>query len=183
MKRFLLLFLLTLSSWGLSAQNQTEDKDSLVSLLSAKSMQLIEKNDIPLRKVIGPARFFHNNTYLICDTALWNVNKKMIHAMGNVKIIQNETVLTSDSLHYDIDRNLAMFRGTLVQLQDKENNTLRSHDLDYNTKDSVAYFVHGAAMKDKDGQLIESLRGEYVSELKTFNFHQDVEMFTDSIFI
>ena len=133
MKRFLLLFLLTLSSWGLSAQNQTEDKDSLVSLLSAKSMQLIEKNDIPLRKVIGPARFFHNNTYLICDTALWNVNKKMIHAMGNVKIIQNETVLTSDSLHYDIDRNLAMFRGTLVQLQDKENNTLRSHDLDYNT--------------------------------------------------
>ncbi len=172
-----------MSSWVLSAQNQSADKDSLVRLLSAKSMWLIEKEGVPLRKVVGPARFFHNNTYLICDTALWNVNEKMIHAMGNVKVIQNETVLTSDSLHYDIDRNLAMFRGALVQLQDKDQNTLRSHFLDYNTRDSIAYFINGAAMRDKDGQLIESRKGEYVSELKTFNFHQDVEMFTDSIFI
>ena len=183
LKRLLIIFLSILSSLVLSAQTSQEDKDSLVSLLSAKSMQLIEKNDVPLRKVIGPARFFHNNTYLLCDTALWNVNDEMIHAMGNVKIIQNETVLTSDSLHYDIAQNLAMFRGALVQLQDKDRNTLRTNDLDYNTKDSVAYFRNGAAMRDKDGQLIESLQGEYSSFFKTFSFHRDVEMFTDSIFI
>ena len=84
-------------------------------------MELIEKDGINYRKVTGPARFLHNNTFLICDTALWNVNSEEIDAIGNVKILQNETQLTSDNLKYIIPLNLAQFRGSLVQLEDKEN--------------------------------------------------------------
>ena len=43
-------------------------------LIHAESAQLIEKDGQSFRKVIGPARFLHNDTYLLCDTALWNVN-------------------------------------------------------------------------------------------------------------
>ncbi len=184
MKRLLLIFLSAiLISPLLPAQNSEEPADSLVSLLSAKSMQFIEEDGVSYRKVVGPARFFHNNTYLICDTALWNVNTEIIDAVGNVRILQEETVLTGDSLRYFVNLDLAQFRGHLVQLEDKDHNLLRTNNLDYNTKDSVAVFRNGGALKDKDGQIIESINGTYDSKAKLFTFADNVNMFTDSIFV
>ena len=160
-----------------------ESKDSLVVLLSSKSAQMVDIAGASYRKVVGPARFLHNGTYLLCDTALWNVETKIIEAWGNVSILQDETVLTSDKLTYIIDRDLAEFRGSVVQLTDKDHNTLRTRHLDYNTADSVAVFQNGGAMRDKDGQIIESRNGTYDSKVKTFTFENDVNMFTDSIFV
>ncbi len=79
--------------------------------------------------------------------------------------------------------NLAQFRGALVQLQDKKKNTLRTNNLDYNTKDSVAIFRDGGSFRDESGQIIEGDVGTYDSKIKTFFFNGDVNMFTDSIFI
>ncbi len=162
---------------------QDGKKDSLVRLMSAQSAQLMEINGHSIRKVTGPARFLHNDTYLLCDTAYWDVDSKIINAYGNVQILQNETVLTSDKLDYLVDEDLAQFRGGLVQLQDKDGNILRTNYLDYNTKDSVAVFSKGGAMRDKDGQLIESIKGTYDSKVKTFTFDLEVNMFSDSIFV
>lgn len=173
-----------LACLSLSAQNQKqEDKDSLVVLLSSKSAQMVDVEGARYRKVVGPARFLHNNTYLICDTALWNVESNIIDAWGHVSILQEETVLTSDNLQYLINQDLAMFRGSVVQLTDKDHNTLRTRHLDYNTKDSVAIFMNGGAMRDKDGQIIESRTGTYDSKISTFTFDSNVNMFTDSIFV
>ena len=160
-----------------------EQKDSLVILMSATSAQMVDVEGASYRKIIGPARFLHNGTYLICDTAYWNVDSRFIEAWGNVRILQEETVLDSDKLTYLIDDDLAQFRGTLVQLQDKDHNILRTRHLDYNTKDSVAIFRNGASMRDKDGQIIESSDGTYDSKIKTFTFTGNVNMFTDSIFV
>jgi hypothetical protein len=160
-----------------------EEKDSLVYLLSSKSAQTIVIDGVNYRKIIGPARFLHNGTYLLCDTALWNVDTKIIDAWGNVSILQDETVLTSEKLKYLIDHDLAQFRGTVVQLTDKDHNTLRTRHLDYNTADSVAVFQDGGAMRDKDGQIIESRNGTYDSKIKIFTFENDVNMFTDSVFV
>lgn len=166
------------------AQNQKQEtKDSLVVLLSSKSAQMVDVEGARYRKVVGPARFLHNNTYLICDTALWNVETQIIDAWGNVSILQEETVLTSDNLKYLVDDNLAQFRGSVVQLTDKDHNTLRTRHLDYNTQDSVAVFMNGGSMRDKDGQIIESRNGTYDSKVKKFTFQNDVNMFTDSIFV
>lgn len=152
-------------------------------LMSSKSAQLVDIEGASYRKVIGPARFLHNNTYLICDTALWNVDGRYIEAWGNVSLLQDETVLTSDRLTYFIDQDLAQFRGSLVQLQDKDHNVLRTNNLDYNTKDSVAVFRRGGSMRDKDGQIIEGDTGTYDSKIKKFTFENKVNMFTDSIFV
>ena len=169
---------------GENSQNgKQESKDSLVVLLSSKSAQMVDIAGASYRKVVGPARFLHNGTYLLCDTALWNVETKIIEAWGNVSILQDETVLTSDKLTYIIDRDLAEFRGSVVQLTDKDHNTLRTRHLDYNTADSVAIFQNGGAMRDKDGQIIESRNGTYDSKVKTFTFENNVNMFTDSIFV
>ena len=183
-KRLLLFFLLALAGvLNLSAQNKREQTDSLVRLMSGQDAMLVERNGVNYRRVTGPARFLHNNTYLICDTAYWRVDQQLIEAIGHVKILQDQTVLTGDNLTYYIDRDLAEFRGTLVQLEDKDHNMLRTRHLDYNTRDSVAVFQSGGAMKDKDGQIIESQTGTYDAKIKLFTFSDNVNMFTDSIFV
>ena len=182
LKKLVFLAAALLSCLSLHAQKQ-EDRDSLVVLLSSKSAQMVDLEGARYRKVVGPARFLHNNTYLICDTALWNVETQIIDAWGKVSILQDETVLTSDNLTYLINEDLAQFRGSVVQLTDKDHNTLRTRHLDYNTKDSVAVFMNGGSMRDKDGQIIESRNGTYDSKIKKFTFENDVNMFTDSIFV
>ncbi|MBP5483488.1 MAG: hypothetical protein J6X99_04450, partial [Bacteroidales bacterium] len=82
---------------------QQKQEDDKVKLISAQSAQLIDKDGESYRKVIGPAKFFHNNTYLLCDTALWNVNTNIIDAMGHVRIIQDRTKLSSETLQYVVD--------------------------------------------------------------------------------
>lgn len=180
-KRLVPLCLAAMALLPVSASAQ-EQSDSLVRFVKGASIQLIEKDGQTLRKAVD-ATFLHNGTYLICDTALWNVNRKVIQAEGNVRIIQDETTLSSDRLDYDIDGSLAEFRGSVVSLQDKQNNILKTRYLDYNTKDSVAVFRNGGSMKDKDGQIIESLEGTYDSKEKKFSFRRDVNMFTDSVFV
>lgn len=183
-RRSLIAGLIFLSMFfRLSAQEKGSQVDSLVRLLSAQSMELIEKDGVDYRKVTGPARFLHNDTFLICDTALWNVRTNEIFAISNVKILQDQTVLTGDKLTYYVDRDLAEFRGSLVQLEDKDHNVLRTEFLDYNTRDSVAIFFNGGSMKDAQGQVIESRTGTYDSKAKTFTFSDNVNMFTDSVFV
>ena len=179
---YLFLTALFLASPAVSGWTQ-ERKDSLVTLVSAKSAQLIERNGESFRKVTGPARFLHNNTYLLCDSAMWNVTTNIIDAIGHVQIIQDRTRLSSGSLQYVVDDDLAKFRGGLVQLEDKDKNTLHTRYLDYNTKDSVAIFQNGASMRDKDGQIIESLYGSYDSKASLFVFNDQVNMYMDTTFV
>ena len=175
---FALLLFLTASATTLRAQDQ--DK---VRLISAESAQLIEKDGQNFRKVVGPAKFFHNNTYLLCDTALWNVTTDIIDAVGHVRIIQDQTQLSSETLQYVVAEDMAKFRGSLVQLEDKDHNILRTRYLDYNTKDSVAVFQDGGAMRDKDGQIIESVYGTYDSKAHLFVFNDQVNMYMDTTFV
>lgn len=176
------LAVLLLAASAVSAQKKTEQADSLVRLMKGKSIELIDIGGISYRKAIE-STILHNGTYFISDTALWNVDDKQIKAWGHIQVIQDETKLTSETLDYDIDANLAKFRGSVVQLENKQKNILRTSNLDYNTKDSIAVFDLGAAMRDKDGQVIESLKGSYDSSKKKFEFWRDVNMFTDSIFV
>lgn len=180
--RFIAVTLALLTGLSVHAQ-KNEQRDSLVTLLNSQSAQMVDIEGNSYRKVIGPASFLHNNAYLYCDTALWNVETRIIEAWGHVSIKQDETVLKSDKLTYFIDQDLAQFRGSIVELTDKDKNTLRTRHLDYNTKDSVAIFDNGASMRDKDGQIIESVKGTYDSKIELFTFTENVNMFTDSIFV
>ena len=180
--KFIAVALALLTGLSMYAQ-KNEQRDSLVTLLNSQSAQMVDIEGNSYRKVVGPARFLHNNAYLYCDTALWNVETRVIEAWGHVSIKQDNTVLKSDKLTYLIDLDLAQFRGAVVELTDKDKNTLRTRHLDYNTKDSVAVFDNGASMRDKDGQIIESVRGTYDSKIELFTFTENVNMFTDSIFV
>lgn len=178
-----LAFLAGLSVFVFARADEGNSEDRFVRLVKAKSVKIISDDSGKTFREAVEATFLHNNTYLVCDTAYWRVDDNIINAIGNVRLSQEGTELTSQKLDYFVDDNLAQFRGGVVQLRDKENNILRTHYLDYNTADSVAIFSHGASMKDKDGQIIESIDGTYSSKENLFSFERNVNMFTDSVFI
>ncbi len=178
--RFLIAALLLLFSSPL-LRGQGSPSDSLFRLVQAERAEQYERFGMHYRLVKGHARFLHNDTYLLCDSASWNVDSRFIEAYGNVQIIQNNTMLKSEQMFYWIDENKAQFRGPLVELFDKDGNTLRTDKLIYNTKDSVAVFDSGGSLKSKDGNVIESRRGTYDGKESMFFFEEQVELYMDSI--
>lgn len=176
-----------ISQQALSAQNQASQQiqqipeDRLLRLISANSAEVIQKDGKDLRKVSGPAQFLHNNTYIICDTAVWDVLSNTLDAKGNVQIIQNQTSLKSDFIHYIANESLAQVRGNLVELLDKEKNLLRTNFLDFYTKDSIGYFYEGGSVLDKSKNYIESMNGSYDAKLKKFKFYVNVRIKADSV--
>ena len=179
-RRLLLSFALLLPLVS-NAQNH-ERTDSLVRLMNAASVQFIQENARNYRKAID-ARFLHNDTYLSADTTLWDVDAQVIHFIGHVKITQESTMLTSSTMDYYTEKDVAKFRGNLVELRDKDGNILRTNNMDYNTKDSLGIFTLGGSLRDKDGQIIESQDGKYESREHLFTFEINVNMFTDTVFI
>ncbi len=163
--------------------DQQKDNDSLVTLIQANSAKLVEIDGKPYREITGDATFLHNNTYLKCDVALWDVTENIIRAYGNVQVIQENTFLTGDNIDYIVDSNLAKVTGNLVELYDKEHNILRTNAIDYYTKDSVGSFFDGGVMQSSDGNIMESRKGYYYGKEKRFSFQGAVEVFVDSTFI
>jgi lipopolysaccharide export system protein LptA len=181
--RLRLSFLLLLLSLSISLYSQQNSKgeDRLVRLIKAKTAETYKNDYREQRRVTGSAQFLHNNALIICDTALWDVTYNIIDAIGNVRIIQDKTILTGDRIHYIADSSLAKVRGNLVELTDADSNRLRTHYLDYNTKDSIAYFYNGGSMMDKNGSVIESDYGYYHSKIERFKFIQNVQLSSDSL--
>lgn len=156
----------------------------MLNLLNAEYARVFERpGHREYREVKGPATFLHNGAYMFCDSAIWNVSFNQVEAYKNVKLVQKKTVLTSDNVIYYADDNLARFRGDLVEVYDKDKNTLRTRYLDYNTEDSTAKFTFGGAMRTSKGEIIESDRGTYDGKTGICRFEDNVEMFTDSLFI
>lgn len=158
-------------------------RDSVVRLLDAQAAELQDIGGMAFRKVQGPARFLHNNTYLLCDSAVWDVFNNVIDAIGHVQLIQETTYLVGDRLTYLANENLAQFRGELVKLYNKKGDELKTRYLDYNTKDSVAVFYNGGALRDKSGDIVEGDSGYYHADERVFSFKQNVQMYSDSVYV
>lgn len=178
-----LTFLIIIGLASLFAQNNNKTEDRLVRLIRAKTAEMYQSEINNIRRVTGPAQFLHNGALIICDTAIWDVTNNIIDAIGNVKIIQDQTTLAGDRIHYIADSSLAKVRGHLVELTDKDSNVLRTHYLDYNTRDSIAFFYNGGSMRDNKQNTIESFRGYFYAKEDVFKFLQRVEMSSDSLIL
>ena len=182
LQRIVGLFLLPLAL-PLSGLGQTQKEEDLVHLKGAAKAEQYQLDGVSYRRVSGNALFLHNNTYILCDTALWDTQNGIIDAKGNVQVIQDQTQLRGETIHYIEKQNLAQVRGNRVELFDKKNNRLRTQFLDFNTKDSIGTFYYGGSMVDSVGNVLESIIGHYFSKEKLFTFEQGVEMSTDTVLI
>lgn len=178
---FFTVALSLLSPYLFAQQQKQRPEESLVRLIDAKSAILTTFMGREFRKVSGPAQFLHNNALILCDSAIWDTQANIVDAIGNVKIIQKNTTLISDNIKYIADQSVAQVRGQLVELIDKEGGRLRTHYIDYYTKDSIGMFYNGGCLMNKDSSTIESMNGYYYSKDNRFLFQMKVEMQSDSV--
>ncbi|MDD3990274.1 MAG: OstA-like protein, partial [Bacteroidales bacterium] len=156
-------------------------EERLVRLIDAKSAETRYIDGKDYRVIKGPAQFLHNNALILCDSAIWDVTLNVVNATGNVKILHNQMTISSDQITYFADRSVAEVRGRLVELIDKESNKVRTHYLDYFTKDSLAMFYNGLSMLGGDSTYIESLNGFYYGKEDRFLFQSNVQLYDDSL--
>ena len=182
MRSFVCLVLLFFAS-PLLGFAQTQKEEDLIHLLIADLAEQYQIDGLLYLRASGNAHFVHNNTHILCDTAIWDRNNGIIDAKGNIRIKQGQTLLTGEIVHYIEKQNLAQIRGKIVELSDNKNNRLRTQSLDFNTKDSIGTFLSGGSMIDSAGNILESVLGSYFSKENLFFFERTVEMSTDTVLI
>ena len=162
----IIFFVLTLHFSFAALAQQKESADSLVRLISAAEGQLLEIDSVKYRKIIGPATFLHNDTYMLCDTAMWNVNSNRIYAIGNVKVMGEVKYNGMDIFGKDVDVN--ELRKNIGMVFQKPN------PFPMSIYDNIAYGPRTHGIKNKvllDDIVEESLRsaaiwGEVKDRLK-----------------
>lgn len=180
-RRFITIILSILPSFLFSQQQVQRPEKSLIRLIDAKSAVLTTSMGREYREIKGPAQFLHDNTLILCDSAVWDTQANIVDAIGHVKIIQKNTTLYSDNIKYLADQSLAQVRGNLVELVDNEGGRLRTNFIDYFTKDSIGMFYNGGCLMNKDSSFIESSNGYYYAKEDRFLFQMKVEMQSDTV--
>ncbi len=131
-------------------------------------------NGEEIRKLIGNVRFRQGDTYMYCDSAYqYPAPSNRVVAFSNVRLVQADTItITGRRLDYDGDARTARMLGEPVRMVDPRM-TLTTDILDYDLNRKVAYYTTGGHLQDPQNQL-DSRRGSYSTEAKTFGFRGDV---------
>ena len=165
MRALLYILLLLLPTWA-AAQDST--KISLVFLEHSETLSFDEKRLPDAQILRGDVRFRHDSVLMYCDSAYFYEKENSLHAFGHVhmlqgdsiegfsdilyyngntklarmrkhvRLIHQETTLTTDSLNYDRKKNIAYyFSGGVIE---DDLNTLNSNWGQYTPNNHQAIF-------------------------------------------
>jgi len=125
------------------------------------------------RKLIGNVRLRHQNTIIICDTAKTYSKRNYFEAVGNVRIIDGDSIrITSYKLVYEGNDRIARLRGNVVFTK-KGMMTLYTDRLDYDRNLEMAKYYDGGKLVDSTNTLT-SERGYFNNRTDMASFKQDV---------
>ena len=226
-KIFFLLFIIVSLSYKSFAQ-----QEKVVHLISAEKLMNAQKDDITYRKFVGDVIFKIDSTLFYCDTAYVNdlkndfdayghIKVKMsdtlnlygdiIHYFGdskianiyhNVRLVDNETVLTTDKLKFDRVSEIASYTtgGEIVdstnrlvskkgfyntknhEVTFKEN--VRIFNPDYTvTSDTLMYNTDSRIINFRGPSWIKSDENTMYSENGWYNTLSDIGQFNEKAFI
>lgn len=128
-----------------------------------------------VEQYIGNVVFRHENTVGYCDTAYHYRNTNQLEAFGKrIKIIINDSVtLYGQYLLYDGNsRTISISRNVI--LKDKTS-ALYTDSLIYNLNTSIAYYLTGGKMINKENNL--------TSRIGYYNTHEQISYLYDSVLL
>ncbi len=223
----LMVMMLISATTSAQEEDKEKQKKTRIDIVDGELMQKIEELGPDVMRISGNVIFKHDSMYLYCDTAYWFNNTNSLKAWGNVhikvsdslniygkelfyhgdkhkaemrdevKLVDNQMILTTDYLDYDLAENVGKYTGggkivdTTNQLTSKigyyyadENDfffkdsvnlvnpryTMDSDTLMYNTLTEISYFF-GPSYIRSDTNLIYCENGWYdtKSDLAQFN--------------
>jgi lipopolysaccharide export system protein LptA len=124
--------------------------------------------------LIGDVMFTHETAVMYCDTAFRYTTEKKIEAVGNIHIIQNDTLhLYGKELIYNENTGIAQVRNN-VKLINKDV-TLTTDFLDYDRVNNFAHYFNDGEIINNDNTLTSKL-GYYYPDSEQF-FYKDSVVF------
>lgn len=165
-----LTILLMLLFFGLPAAKAQQRRQVIID--HAGEMRNLKKDGREVRRLIGDVIMRHEDITMKCDSAYEYVGENRFDAYGRVVIVQEDSRLYGDSLHYDGNKKVGRVRGKLVRLVDKDAELITNY-LDFNTRENSATFYNGGIMTSDDSKF-SCRRGIYFSRRKQAIFSGSV---------
>ncbi len=119
-RQIFFILILAMAVFIAAAHSQDDRQPRRVEILHANSLEFDRNLGPDVRRLIGDVRLQHEDVLMFCDSAHLYSQNNIVHAFGNVHINQGDTVnLKADRIRYFGDRRFAEARGN-VKLYDEE---------------------------------------------------------------
>lgn len=127
-------------------------------------------------KLIGNVRLTQDNILMTCDSLYQYSDSNYIEAFGRVHAIQNDSLhLWGDYLIYDGNTQLAKVRKNVIMKDPKI--TLTTDFLDYDANAKTGYYFNSGTLKDSINTLISEI-GYYFTTTNDMFFKDSVRVYT-----
>ncbi|MBD3749561.1 MAG: hypothetical protein IE931_08700 [Sphingobacteriales bacterium] len=144
MRKYILFLFLILSAFFSNAQKVTK-----INLVKSDSFIGLKRNGENTNKVINPI-FQQDNATLTCDSAYFYIQRNGFEAFGHVHINQADTVnIYSDHLNYDGNTKLAILKNNVKLTDNQAVLTTNDLDYNLGTK-LGRYYNGGKIVNDKN---------------------------------
>lgn len=209
-KNVLLAILLVCNVLGVVAQRNPGIGDR-IQIVNANTFELVTKGKSKVKKLIGQVQLKQDQTVLYCDSAYvfdetnyveaynnvrinhndsvnfygdilkYNGQKRTARLEKNVRMIDNDAVLTSNELDFDFNQNKASYftGGKLVSGQ----STLTSQTGHYYTNTKELYFKKDVKLKGEEFDMIcDTLKYQTNTKIATFYGNTVITSATDTVY-
>ena len=175
MNRWISYSLLALSMLFFISGFAQEEKKKRIKILHADRLSFKKGVSNDAQRLIGNVKLEHEGAIMDCDSAYLFENN-ILEAYSNVKINQGDTLfLYGDTLYYDGNSGLARVRQNVLLIDPEME--LTTHFLDYEMNTGVAhYFNHGKIVSKENDNVLNSIKGFYMSESKMMHFRDSVSL-------
>jgi lipopolysaccharide export system protein LptA len=148
-------------------------KVTKIELLGADMLEFDQNLGNNARRLIGNVIFKQESTLIYCDSAYLYSEANSMDAFGHIYINQADSVhIYGDLLKYNGNTKQAKILNN-VKMRDSEI-TLTSHNLTYEIKKDLAFYVGGGRTISKNNDTLTSDNGYYYSKSKELFFKDNV---------
>lgn len=147
---------------------------NLIRLVGSDMGTFIMEQDVTLNVITGNVVFEHQGDRLYADSARLNMTKNVVHAYGNVKVVQSDgTLAYADRMYYDGNSKNVELIGKVELIS--QSDFLWSERIDYNLGTKIGKYNTGGTLQS-GSTIIESRAATYYGKTDDARFKGDVNV-------
>lgn len=163
-----------------STQNPKPNAGANINKSGKKVIELKQASILDKREGFAPqilidnVILYHDGAYMYCDSAYLDESSNTFQAFGLVRVEQGDSLsVFGKYLEYDGNTELLKIRQDVRLVNNKDNVTLFTDNLDYDRARDIGYYFDGGMLVDSINELT-SYWGQYEPSKKTALFKDSV---------
>ena len=133
-----------------------------------------DEGNLNVAKFVGNARFSQDSVFMRCDVGYLETKLQYLKAIGNIIVNQGDSLyLYGDSLNYNGETKIAIVRGNVRLVKGDMTLSSSSLLYDLNTNIAY-YTNGGTVVSKKNNNTLTSIKGHYYSNYQRLSFKDSV---------